>query len=114
MRDRVTAWRPSSHLPCEAGALRSHFVRLRPDAHRHDSGSCGPAAATAVASRLLSNPGMDKEQDADLEKGYETIEDAMYADDDERVVFETDDDDLFAEHVYGDELDYEPEGAFLD
>lgn len=57
---------------------------------------------------------MDKEQDADLEKGYESIEDAMYGGDDERVAFENDDDDLFDERVYGDELDYEPEGAFLD
>lgn len=59
-------------------------------------------------------PGMDKEQDADLEKGYGDIEDAMYFDDDERLAFEHDDDDLFDERVSGDELDYEPEGAFLD
>lgn len=58
---------------------------------------------------------MDKEQDADLEKGYETVEDVLYLDDDERTpLFETDDEDLFDEHAYGDELDYEPEGAFLD
>ena len=64
---------------------------------------------------MLQVPVMDKEQDADLEKGYETVEDVLYLDDDERTpLFETDDEDLFDEHVYGDELDYEPEGAFLD
>ena len=59
--------------------------------------------------------GMDKEQDADLEKGRELVEDVLYFDEEERApLFDTDDEDLFDEHVYGDELDYEPEGAFLD
>jgi len=58
---------------------------------------------------------MDKYEDADLEKDRETVEDVLYFDDDERTpLFDTDDEDLFDEHVYGDELDYEPEGAFLD
>jgi hypothetical protein len=58
---------------------------------------------------------MDKYEDADLEKDRETVDDVLYFDDDERTpLFDTDDEDLFDEHVYGDELDYEPEGAFLD
>jgi hypothetical protein len=61
---------------------------------------------------------MDKTQDADLEKGYETIEDAsVFVDDGERapVVFDGDEDDLFGSHHEDEnELDYEPEGAFLD
>ena len=59
---------------------------------------------------------MDKSQDADLEKGYETIEDAsVFFDDDDRapMAFDDSEDDLF--DTYEDnEFDYEPEGAFLD
>ena len=52
-------------------------------------------------------------QDADLEKGYETIEDAYY-DDDATSLFDGDD-DLFESHAYEEtEYEYEPEGAFLD
>jgi hypothetical protein len=52
---------------------------------------------------------MDKTQDADLEKGLETIEE------DDRARFETDDDELFESRPYEEnELDYEPEGAYLD
>lgn len=60
---------------------------------------------------------MDKSQDADLEKGYETIDDvSVFFDDEERspMVFDTDDDDLFASHEDEHEFDYEPDGAFLD
>jgi hypothetical protein len=57
----------------------------------------------------------DKQQDADLEKGYETIEDTQVSLEEDRVpLFETDD-DVFDEHVYQEsEFDYEPEGSFLD
>ena len=60
---------------------------------------------------------MDKTQDAELEKGFETIEDAaMYFDDDHRVARFDDDDDLFDGYASREETeyDYEPEGAFLD
>ena len=59
---------------------------------------------------------MDKTQDADLEKGYETIDDvAMYSSDDRAARFDDDEDDLFEAHPYEEnELDYEPDGAFLD
>ena len=53
---------------------------------------------------------MDKTQDADLEKGYETI-----VEDDRVAMFDEDDDDLFESHVSEEsEYEYEPEGAFLD
>lgn len=59
---------------------------------------------------------MDKQQDADLEKGFETIEEAqLYFEDEHAAYFDDRDDDLFDEHVSSeDELDYEPDGAFLD
>ena len=61
---------------------------------------------------------MDKSQDADLEKGYETIDDpSVFFADDDRVpmAFDGDDDDLFGSDDYEEsEFDYEPEGAFLD
>jgi hypothetical protein len=61
---------------------------------------------------------MDKSQDADLEKGYETIEDAsVFFDDDDRapMMFDDSEDDLFDTHGSEEsEFDYEPEGAFLD
>ena len=69
-----------------------------------------------MAPGLLVMSAMDKTQDADLEKGYETIEDAsVFFDDDDRapMVFDDSEDDLF--DAYEDnEFDYEPEGAFLD
>ena len=72
---------------------------------------------SAVASRLLIMSPMDKSQDADLEKGYETIEDAsvFFADDDRVPVAFDDDDDLF-EMYPGEESEYEfdSDGAFLD
>lgn len=61
---------------------------------------------------------MDKTQDADLEKGYETIEDASlvtFFETEERAPLFVDDDDLFGSHESEEnEFDYEPEGAFLD
>ena len=70
-----------------------------------------------MASRLLWFSDMDKSQDADLEKGYETIEDvSVFFDDEARTPLFTDDEDLFDTLGYdeNDEFDYEPEGAFLD
>ncbi len=56
---------------------------------------------------------MEKYQDADLEKGFETIEDP-YFEEELTSLFDTDD-DLFDSHVSEEsEYDYEPEGAFLD
>ena len=61
---------------------------------------------------------MDKSQDADLEKGYETIDDvSVFFDDEARapMYFDADEDDLFDSHYEEEnELEYEPEGAFLD
>ena len=59
---------------------------------------------------------MDKTQDADLEKGYETIEDAsLFFDDEDRAPMFVDEDDIFDSHESEEsEFDYEPEGAFLD
>lgn len=57
----------------------------------------------------------DKQQDADLEKGYETIEDTrVFFEEDRTPLFESDD-DVFEDHVSEEsEFDYEPEGSFLD
>jgi hypothetical protein len=52
---------------------------------------------------------MDKHQDADLEKGYETIED----ENEQISLFDTDE-DLFASADEESEYEYETEGAFLD
>ena len=59
---------------------------------------------------------MDKYQDADAEKGRETIDEAhVYFEDDRPRYFEDDGDDIFEEHVSSEsEYDYEPDGAFLD
>ncbi|MBA3503740.1 MAG: hypothetical protein M4D80_31110 [Myxococcota bacterium] len=59
---------------------------------------------------------MDKSQDADLEKGYETIEDAsvFIGYDRAPLVFDEDEDDLFTTHEDEREFEDEPEGAFLD
>jgi hypothetical protein len=54
---------------------------------------------------------MDKDLDADLEKGYETIENAYG--EDERSLFDTDD-DPFESPYEENEYELEPEGAFLD
>lgn len=54
---------------------------------------------------------MDKYQDADLEKGYETIEDPY--EDEQSSLFDNDD-DPFASAYEENEYEYEPEGAFLD
>lgn len=69
-----------------------------------------------MALRLLVIGLMDKTQDADLEKGYETIEDAsLFFEDDVRAPMFVDEDDLFESHETPEsEFDYEPEGAFLD
>ena len=58
---------------------------------------------------------MDKQQDADVEKGREAIDEAVYFDEEHPHYFEDDGDDIFEEHVSSEnEFDYEPEGAFLD
>ena len=58
---------------------------------------------------------MDKQQDADLEKGRETLEMPVFVEADRAPVFEDVDEDLFEEHVSNEnDFDYEPEGAFLD
>ena len=63
-----------------------------------------------MASGLLSIMPMDETQDADLEKGYETIEE-----EDRVALFDAADDDLFeSQSSEENEFDYEPEGAFLD
>jgi hypothetical protein len=80
-------------------------------AHQEDSWSCRHATWPALASGLLVSASMDKDQDADLEKGYETIENAYG--EDERSLFDTDE-DLFEAAYDENEYEYEPEGAFLD
>ena len=56
---------------------------------------------------------MDKQQDADIEKGREDIQ--LFLEDEHPTPFEYDDGDLFEEHVSEEsEFDYEPDGAFLD
>jgi hypothetical protein len=68
-----------------------------------------------VALALLSHTGMDKTQDADLEKGRETIEDATYFfEEDHAPLFDADDDMFESHHEEESEFDYEPDGAFLD
>ena len=61
-------------------------------------------------------PMVDKTQDAELEKGFEVMEDTRaFFEEDRNPLFETDDDALFEEHVHEEsEFDYEPEGSFLD
>lgn len=57
----------------------------------------------------------DKQEDADLEKGYETVEDTqLFFEEDRTPLFETDD-DVFEDRVHEEsEFEYEPEGSFLD
>lgn len=56
---------------------------------------------------------MDKYQDADLEKGYEDIDDA-YFDDQGATLFDTGEDPFDSNDAEESEYDYEPAGAFLD
>lgn len=69
-----------------------------------------------MAPDLLPMSSMDKQQDADLEKGRENTDDVhRYFEEDRVQYFEDDGDDIFEEHIGSEhELDYEPEGAFLD
>lgn len=80
---------------------------------RGNPSSCRAATRLALALTLLVTIAMDKYQDADLEKGYEDIEEA-YFDENGGSLFDSEE-DLFESHGYEEnEYEYEPEGAFLD
>jgi hypothetical protein len=70
-----------------------------------------PRHAARAGIRVAHQCAMDKDLDADLEKGYETIENAYG--EDERSLFDTED-DPFESKYEENEYEYEPEGAFLD
>ena len=58
---------------------------------------------------------MEPTHDAELADANDTLEDAMFLfDDDDRPARLDDDDNLFDEPVYGDELDYDAFGSCLD